>query len=99
MLARGEGLFALRVQGDSMIDAAILDGDLALVRPQAQVEQGEIAAVIINDEATIKYFFRGKDRIRLQPANAGMKPIVIKEGQGEVMLAGKVVAIIRRLES
>jgi len=99
MLARGEGLFALRVRGDSMIDAAILDGDLALIRPQAQVEQGEIAAVIINDEATIKYFFRGKDRIRLQPANAGMKPIVIKEGQGEVMLAGKVVAIIRRLES
>jgi len=98
-LARGEGLFALRVRGDSMIEASILDGDLAVIRPQARVEQGEITAVIINDEATVKYFFREKDRIRLQPANAGMKPIIIKEGQAEVMLAGKVVAIIRRLES
>jgi len=99
MLARGEGLFALRVRGDSMIEASILDGDLALIRPQARVEQGEIAAVIINDEATVKYFFREKDRIRLQPANARMKPIVIREGQAEVLLAGKVVAIIRRMES
>jgi repressor LexA len=98
-LARGEGLFALRVRGDSMIEASILDGDLAVIRPQARVEQGEITAVIINDEATVKYFFREKDRVRLQPANAGMKPIIIKEGQAEVMLAGKVVAIIRRLES
>jgi repressor LexA len=99
MLARGEGLFALRVQGNSMIEASILDGDLALIRPQARVEQGEIAAVIINDEATIKYFFREKASIRLQPANARMKPIVIREGQAEVMLAGKVIAIIRRMES
>jgi repressor LexA len=99
MLARGEGLFALKVQGDSMIEASILDGDLALIRPQARVEQGEIAAVIINDEATIKYFFREKTGIRLQPANARMKPIVIREGQAEVMLAGKVIAIIRRMES
>jgi repressor LexA len=98
-VARGEGLFALRVQGDSMIEASILDGDLALIRPQARVEQGEIAAVIINDEATIKYFFREKASIRLQPANARMKPIVIRAGQAEVMLAGKVVAIIRRMES
>ena len=98
-LARGEGLFALRVRGDSMIEASILDGDLAVIRPQARVEQGEITAVIINDEATVKYFFREKDRIRLQPANAGMKPIIINEGQAEVTLAGKVVAIIRRLES
>jgi repressor LexA len=98
-LARGEGLFALRVRGDSMIEASILDGDLALIRPQGRVEQGEIAAVIVNDEATIKYFFREKARIRLQPANGRMKPIIIKEGQAEVILAGKVVAIIRRLES
>ena len=98
-LARGEGLFALRVRGDSMIEASILDGDLAVIRPQARVEQGEITAVIINDEATVKYFFREKERIRLQPANAGMKPIIISEGQAEVTLAGKVVAIIRRLES
>jgi repressor LexA len=98
-LARGEGLFALRVRGDSMIEASILDGDLAVIRPQVRVEQGEIAAVIINDEATVKYFFREKDRIRLQPANAGMKPIIINEGQAEVTLAGKVVAIIRRMES
>jgi repressor LexA len=98
-IARGEGLFALRVKGDSMIEAAIADGDFALIRPQPQVEQGEIAAVLINDEATIKYFFREKDGVRLQPANSAMQPFIIKEGVGEVTIAGKVVAIIRRLET
>ena len=98
-IARGEGLFALRVKGDSMIEAAIADGDFALIRPQPQVEQGEIAAVLINDEATIKYFFREKEEIRLQPANSAMQPFIIKEGVGEVTIAGKVVAIIRRLET
>ena len=98
-IARGEGLFALRVKGDSMIEAAIADGDFALIRPQPQVEQGEIAAVLINDEATIKYFFREKKEIRLQPANSAMQPFIIKEGVGEVTIAGKVVAIIRRLET
>jgi repressor LexA len=98
-IARGEGLFALRVKGDSMIEAAIADGDFALIRPQSQVEQGEIAAVLINDEATIKYFFREKGSIRLQPANSAMQPFIIKEGAGEVAIAGKVVAIIRRMET
>jgi len=98
-IARGEGLFALRVKGDSMIEAAIADGDFALIRPQPQVEQGEIAAVLINDEATIKYLFREKDGVRLQPANSAMQPVIIKEGVGEVTIAGKVVAIIRRLET
>ena len=98
-IARGEGLFALRVKGDSMIEASIADGDFALIRPQSQVEQGEIAAVLINDEATIKYFFREKEAIRLQPANSAMQPFIIKEGTGEVTIAGKVVAIIRRLET
>jgi repressor LexA len=98
-IARGEGLFALRVKGDSMIEAAIADGDFALIRPQPQVEQGEIAAVLINDEATIKYFFREKDGVRLQPANSAMQPFIIKQGSGEVTIAGKVVAIIRRLET
>ena len=98
-IARGEGLFALRVKGDSMIEAAIADGDFALIRPQPQVEQGEIAAVLINDEATIKYFFREKEEIRLQPANSAMQPFIIKQGAGEVTIVGKVVAIIRRLET
>ena len=98
-IARGEDTFILRVQGDSMVEASILDGDLALVRPQAQVEQGEIAAVLIGDEATVKYFFREHGGVRLQPANSAMEPFIIKEGRADVSIIGKVVGIIRRLES
>lgn len=93
-LARWKEVFLLRVQGDSMIDAHIQDNDLALVRPQPLVENGEVAAVLIGEEATVKRFFRRKNRVVLRPENAAMKPFVIKEG--EVRVIGKVVGVIRR---
>ena len=96
--ARTEGMFYLRVSGDSMINAAILEGDLVLVRPQPFVEQGEIAVVRIGDEATVKRFFRFGNRIELYPENPNYKPIVYWEGDEDVRVVGKVTAVFRMLE-
>jgi repressor LexA len=92
--ARWKDAFLLRVRGDSMIDAHIQDNDLALIRPQPAVENGEIAAVLLEDEATVKRFFRRNDRVVLKPANPAMKPLTIKKG--EVRVIGKVVGIVRK---
>ena len=97
-LARWKDVFLLRVIGESMVEAHIEDGDLALVKPQPIVLNGEIAVILLHDEATIKRFFKEKDTIRLEPANASMKPIIIKEGTEEVSIVGKVVAILRSIE-
>lgn len=92
-----EGAFFLRVKGDSMVGAAILDGDLALVRPQTTAEKGEIVVAMLNGEATLKRFYRERGRIRLQPENPAMEPIVVRPGDGEVVIIGKVVGIYREL--
>lgn len=98
-LARGEGMFLLRVKGDSMIQAHVMDGDLALINPQAEVARGDMAAVLIGDEATLKYFFKEKTAVRLQPANPAFNPIMIqKKDAGQVLVIGKVVGIIRKME-
>lgn len=97
-LARWKDAFLLRVIGKSMIEAHIEDGDLALVKPQPSALNGEIVVVLLNDEATIKRFFKEQDTIRLEPANPSMKPIIIKEGEAEVSIVGKVVAILRNIE-
>ncbi len=86
-------LFALKVRGDSMIDAGINDGDLAIVHSQNTVENGEIAVAMVEDKATVKYFYKTKDKISLHPANALYKPI---EGKN-ISVIGKVVAIIRKI--
>ena len=97
--ARGEGLFFLRVKGDSMIDAHVMDGDLALIRPQPEVGSGDIAAVLLGDEATLKYFFKDKTAVRLQPANPAYEPIVIKQKDAAQMrIIGKVVGVMRKME-
>jgi len=96
--ARSGDMFFLRVRGDSMVDAHIMDGDRALIRPQETVEQGEIAAVLIGEEATIKYFYREPNAVRLVPANAAMKPLHIRRDGQEVRIIGKVVGIIRTME-
>jgi repressor LexA len=97
--ARGEGLFALRVQGDSMIDAHVMDGDLALIRPQPEVARGDMAAVLIGDEATLKYFYKEKNTVRLQPANPDFKPIVVqKKDAGQIRIIGKVIGVMRKME-
>ena len=96
-LASGENVFLLRVQGDSMIDAHIQDGDFALVKPQSNAENGEIIVALIEDEATIKRIFFKRDLIYLEPANPSMEPIVVKKGEKKVSIVGKVVGIFRKL--
>lgn len=90
-LIRGEGCFALKVKGDSMVEAGILDGDYVLVRPQASAENGDIVVALLDDEVTVKRFYREKQRIRLQPANSRMEPIFVKEAR----ILGRVVALVR----
>ena len=85
------GDYILRVRGDSMIDVGILDGDFAIVRPAKQARNGEIVVAMIEDEATVKRFFREKDHVRLQPENASMKPILTKDAE----LLGRVVGVFR----
>ena len=97
-LVRGENSFLLRVKGDSMIDAHILPGDLAVVRPQATAKNGEIVVALIDGEATLKRFFRETDgRIRLQPENPAMAPLLIGPEQAELLIVGKVTGLCRAL--
>jgi repressor LexA len=96
-LLSSENVFLLRVQGDSMVDAHIQDGDFALVKPQSNAENGEIVVALIEDEATIKRIFKKRDLIRLEPANPAMEPIVVKKGEKRVKIVGKVVGIFRKL--
>jgi len=95
-----ENLFALQVQGDSMIDAMVNDGDIVIMQPITQANNGEMVAVWLSDrdETTLKYFFAEEGRIRLQPANPLMKPIII-EDPATVSVQGKVVLVIRRMEA
>lgn len=97
-MLKGADCFFLRVRGDSMIEAGIRSGDLALVRPQATADNGDIVVARVNDEATLKRFFREKDRIRLQPENSAMEPIIIQAKAGEVNIIGKVTGIFRSLD-
>jgi repressor LexA len=90
-------VFLLRVQGDSMIEAHIQDGDFALVKPQPNAENGEIVVALIEDEATIKRIFKKRDLIRLEPANPKMEPIVVKKGEKKIIIVGKVVGIFRKI--
>ena len=87
----GENLFMLRVSGDSMIEAGILDGDLVVVNQQSTAETGEVVVALLEDEATVKHFYRRPSAIELRPANAAMEPIV----SDQVQIIGKVVGVIR----
>lgn len=96
-LCRSNDIFFLRVVGDSMIDAHIQDGDLVLVKPQPVAHNGEIVVVLVGDEATVKRFYKKGDTIQLKPEHPTMKPIIIKEGQADVHIIGKVAVVIRQL--
>ena len=85
--------FMLRVQGDSMVEAAILDGDLILVRPQRSAENGEIVVAMLDGEATVKRFYREAGRVRLQPENRALAPIYASD----VEIVGRVEAVVRRI--
>jgi len=92
-----DGLYALRVKGDSMIDALINDGDIVVMRHQAVAEVGEMVAVRLKDrnETTLKKFYPEGKRVRLQPANSRVKPIFVRPANVEIQ--GKVMAVIRQM--
>ena len=96
-LARGKKEFFLRVKGDSMIDAHILDSDYVLVKPQPSAEDGDIVVALIEDEATVKRFYREGKKIQLKPENQTMEPIEVNETDGRFEIVGKVVGVVRRL--
>jgi len=85
-------IFALRVTGDSMIDAKINDGDIAIIKKTSTAENGDIVVALIDDEATLKYFYKEKDHIRLEPANSKYKPIITKNA----IIIGKLIGLYRR---
>jgi repressor LexA len=98
MLGNTKDVFGLRACGTSMIDAGILDGDTVFVRKQPTARRGEIVVALINDEATVKYFFPEKDYIRFQPANAQMAPILVRASDFRTtMILGVVVGVFRKL--
>jgi repressor LexA len=90
-----ENAFTLKVTGDSMIEAGILDGDFIVVKPQRVIENGEIGVFLIGDEATVKRIFKGKEKITLRPANRNMKPE--KYNPDEITIIGKVMGVIRKI--
>lgn len=92
MLGRGE-YFVLRVEGLSMIDEGILDGDFVVVRKQPTAENGDTVVALIGNEATLKKYYRIQDKVELRPANKDMEPIVVKGN--ELKIEGKVVGLIR----
>ncbi|MDP6797937.1 MAG: transcriptional repressor LexA [Candidatus Krumholzibacteria bacterium] len=91
------GSFLLTVTGDSMIDAHILDGDMLVVQSQEEARNGEIVVAMVDDETTVKTFYRESNAIRLQPENASMDPIIVPAGSAEIRILGKVLAVYRGL--
>ncbi len=87
-----DGVFALRVAGDSMKDAGIFDGDIAVIKKQESAINGEIVVAMIEEEATLKYFFKDKKKVRLQPANKAYKPILTQDAT----VLGRLVGIYRQ---
>jgi repressor LexA len=88
----GEGSFVLKVKGDSMVDAGIRDGDMLVVRQQQSATNGDVVVALLDDEATVKRFFREDGRVRLQPENATMEPIYTDD----VAILGKAIGLYRR---
>lgn len=86
--------FMLKVQGESMIGAGILDGDLIIAKRQSHADNGDIIVALINNDATVKTYYKEKDHIRLQPQNELMEPVLVRHG---FSVLGKVIGVYRRL--
>lgn len=97
MAVKGDDCFFLRVSGESMINAGIFDGDLALVRPQPTADNRDTVVAMVDGEVTLKEFYREQGHIRLQPKNPNMEPIIIRPEDGEVSIVGKVIGVFRRM--
>jgi repressor LexA len=95
---KGIDLFALKVKGNSMIDAMVNDGDIVIMKHTEQANNGDMVAIWLpaRDETTLKYFYKEKDQYRLQPANPTMKPIFVKKNE-PLEIKGKVVMVIRNV--
>jgi repressor LexA len=94
-LSASQRIFALTVRGESMIEAHILDGDTVVVREQTTAENGDIVVVLVDGEATVKRFRREGERVRLQPENRGMAPIIVDPRDLQVL--GRVVGVMRKV--
>jgi len=88
-----DGEFLLRVRGDSMVDAGIIEGDLVVVHSQDHAQDGDIVVALVGEEATVKRFFQESDHVRLQPENSSMEPIRSRD----VRVLGKVVGLMRNI--
>jgi len=97
IVKKSNGIFVLRVKGDSMINAGILDGDYVIASQQQDAEQGDIIVALIEDEATVKRFYKEKNRIRLQPENDKMEPIIVKPNENQIRIIGKIKGVIRKI--
>jgi repressor LexA len=95
---KGKDLFALEVDGDSMIDAMVNDGDIIILKPTQEARNGEMVAIWRTDdnETTLKYFFKENGQVRLQPANPTMDPIILQD-PSDLEIRGKVVMVIRQV--
>mgnify|MGYP001611685420 FL=1 len=94
-LFKTEDAFSLRIKGESMIGAGILDGDYVIVKPQTSIESGEIAVALIGDEATVKRIYTKKTQIILKPENKDMKPVAYNPDS--VKIIGKVIGVVRKI--
>lgn len=94
MIGQGDH-FVLQVKGDSMKEDGILDGDFIVVRKQPTAENGETVVALINDEVTIKKYYKRKNYVELRPAHTGMEPIIVK--QGDFRIDGRIVGVMRHL--
>lgn len=95
-LACRSDVFALRVKGDSMINAGIFDGDLIFARQQKTADLGEIVVAQIDNEATVKYYHPSADHVELRPANPKYKPIIVNDKK-DFSIAGRVIGVMRRV--
>ena len=93
MIGSGD-YFVLQVKGDSMQDDGILDGDFLIVRKQPTAENGETVVALINNEATVKKYYKRKDHVELRPAHRGMAPIIVEEG--DLRIEAKVMGVMRK---
>jgi repressor LexA len=98
LLSTTEGIFALQVKGDSMVDAMVRDGDIVVMRSEPEWRNGDMVAVWLKgrEETTLKHIYREGNRVRLQPANPTMKPILI-EDPSDLQVQGKVMLVVRQM--
>jgi len=87
--------FFLRVKGESMIEEGILSGDLVMVKKCDYVANGELAAILVDDEATVKRFYKESNRIVLQPSNKHYQPIIIEDGSAQCSVIGRIIGLMR----